>query len=186
MSKIKIGILAGSARKNAFSKRVAEILASYLPDTYEVNFIKIGQLELFNQDYDDEGNTPASWVEFREEVENMDAYIFVTPEYNRSVPPALKNALDIASRPYGKNRWSGKPGAVISVSPGGMGGFGANHHLRQTLSFLNVYTMQQPEVYLSNITDALDKDGNFSNERTLGFLKNVADSFVDWVSKFRA
>lgn len=186
MSKIKIGVLVGSARKNSFSKKVAEALCSYLPDSYDAKFVEIGQLELYNQDYDDDGNVPKSWGSFREEVKGMDGYIFVTPEYNRSVPPVLKNALDIASRPYGQNCWSGKPGAVISVSPGNIGAFGANHHLRQSLTFLNVYTMQQPEAYLSNIADALDKDSNLSNEGTLGFIKNIAEGYVDWVTKFQA
>ncbi len=182
--RIKIGAVVGSARKNSFSKKAANAFISYLPNECEVHFIDIDQLELFNQDYDDEGATPKSWDLFRAEVDQMDAFIFVTPEYNRSVPPILKNALDIASRPYGQNRWSGKPGSIISISPGALGGFGANHHLRQTLAFLNVYTMPQPEIYLSNITDALDAHGNFSNKKTLAFLKSAADAYIDWVSNF--
>lgn len=184
MDKIKIGVVLGSARKNSFSKKVANAFVSYLPDKYEVNFIDISQLELFNQDYDDEGTVPNSWDLFRTEISQMNGFIFVTPEYNRSVPPILKNALDIASRPYGQNHWSGKPGVIVSVSPGALGGFGANHHLRQTLAFLNVYTMQQPEIYLSNIADALDDDGILNNERVSGFLKSSADAYIDWVSKF--
>lgn len=184
MSQLNIGVVVGSARRDAFSKKVAEELVTVLPKSYQVNFLKIDQLELFNQDYDDDGTTPESWKAFREDVKRMDAYIFVTPEYNRSIPPVLKNALDIASRPYGQNSWSGKPGAVVSVSPGATGAFGANHHLRQVLSFLNIYTMQQPEVYLSNIGDLLDKDGNII-EGTRGFLKSVAEAYTDWVSKFK-
>jgi len=103
---------------------------------------------------------------------------------NISIPPVLKNALDIASRPYGQNVWSGKPGAILSVSPGNLGGFGANHHLRQVLSFLNVYTMQQPEVYLSNIVNSLDEQGNISNESTIKFMQDVANAFVSWLDKF--
>lgn len=111
-------------------------------------------------------------------------FLFVTPEYNRSIPPVLKNALDIASRPYGQNVWSGKPGAIISVSPGNIGGFGANHHLRQVLSFLNVYTMQQPEAYLSSITDSLDEQGNISSDRTIQYMQTIANGFADWMDKF--
>lgn len=184
MSQINIGIVVGSARRDAFTKKAAEEFVSFLPESYQVKFLKIDQLELFNQDYDDDGTTPESWKAFREEVKAMDAYVFVTPEYNRSIPAVLKNALDIASRPYGQNRWSGKPGAVISVSPGATGAFGANHHLRQILTFLNVYTMQQPEVYLSNVADLLDENGGFI-EGTKGFIKSVAEAYTDWVSKFK-
>lgn len=184
MSQLNIGVIVGSARRDAFSKKAAEELVSYLPESYQVKFLKIEQLELFNQDYDDDGTTPESWKTFREEVKGMDAYIFVTPEYNRSIPPVLKNALDIASRPYGQNCWSGKPGAVVSVSPGATGAFGANHHLRQVLTFLNIYTMQQPEVYLSNVGDLLDDNGNFI-EGTKGFIKSAAEAYTDWVSKFK-
>lgn len=180
----KIGIIVGSLRKGSFSKKVADAAASFLSPEYEAHFIDLSQLEMFNQDYDDEGNVPASWTAFREQVKEMDGYLFVTPEYNRSLPPVLKNALDIGSRPYGANVWSGKPGAIFSVSPGGMGGFGANHHLRQVLVFLNIYTMQQPEVYLSNITGSLDEEGNLTSERTLGFLEKAVKAFEDWSSNF--
>ena len=147
MAKVKIGIVVGSARRDSFSGQAARLLATMLPEHLEAHTLQIDQLPMFNQDYDDYGATPAAWQTFRQEVGEMAAYLFVTPEYNRSYPPLIKNALDIASRPYGQNAWAGKPGAVISVSPGKMGGFGANHHLRQVLSFLNVYVMQQPEVY---------------------------------------
>jgi len=184
MEKTKVGIIVGSARKGAFSQKVADIMASYLKEQFDVRFLKISNLDLFNQDYDEENAVPATWVDFRKEVLKMDAYLFVTPEYNRSVPPVLKNALDIASRPYGQNNWSAKPAAVVSISPGANGGFGANHHLRQTLCFLNIYTMQQPEAYLGNIMDSLDQEGNLTNDRTVSFLKNVAESFADWIAKF--
>lgn len=185
MGKTKVGIIVGSARKGAFSQKVADVLAAGLQEQYDVRFLKIDNLALFNQDYDEENTTPEAWISFRKEVQEMDAYLFVTPEYNRSVPPALKNALDIASRPYGQNNWSAKPGAVVSVSPGATGGFGANHHLRQTLTFLNVYTMQQPEAYLVNISEQLDENGDLTSERTVGYLKKVAASFADWITKFK-
>ncbi|HIT90002.1 MAG TPA: NAD(P)H-dependent oxidoreductase [Candidatus Merdenecus merdavium] len=185
MSKIHVGIIVGSLRKDSFSKKVAQVVASFLPDNYEATFVDISNLPMFNQDFDDEGTTPKEWIDFREEIKNLDTYIFVTPEYNRSIPPVLKNALDVASRPYGQNVWTGKPGAVISVSPGITAGFGANHHLRQTLSFLNVYTMQQPEAYLSNIIESLDNEGNLTKEHTLEYLKSITAAYVDWVSKFQ-
>lgn len=184
MEKIRIAVLVGSARKDSFSRKIAQSIVERMPAKFEMQEIKIGQLPLFNQDYDDEGKTPAKWVVFREEIRRVQGYLFVTPEYNRSVPPVLKNALDVASRPYGQNAWNGKPGAVVSVSPGKPGGFGANHHLRQTLSFLNVYTMQQPELYIGSVTELLDKEGKISSEETGKFIQAAADAFAAWVERF--
>lgn len=107
--------------------------------------------------------------------------LFVTPEYNRSVPGALKNALDVGSRPYGKSAWSGKPTAIISVSPGMVGAFGANHHLRQPLVFLDMPVLQQPEAYISKVGDLLDADGKLNNEGTKTFLKGFAEKFAAWI-----
>ncbi|WP_312371986.1 NADPH-dependent FMN reductase [Lachnoclostridium sp.] len=181
---VTIGVFVGSLRRDSFCKKVADTFQSLIPNRYEMKFIDISNLQIYNQDYDDDGNTPQEWETFRKEVKELDGFLFVTPEYNRSIPPVLKNALDIASRPYGQNVWSGKPGAILSVSPGNLGGFGANHHLRQVLSFLNVYTMQQPEVYLSNIVNSLDEQGNISNESTIKFMQDVANAFVSWLDKF--
>lgn len=183
MSNKKIGIVVGSARKGGFSKTVADALASSLAAQHDVHFIQIDDLALFNQDYDEENTVPDAWTRFRSEVKEMDAYVFVTPEYNRSFTPLLKNALDIASRPFGQSGWSGKPAAIVSVSPGAIGGFGANNHLRQVFSSLNLYTMQQPEAYLGKITASLDDDGKL-NERTASFLGSIADSFTAWIAKF--
>lgn len=179
-----MGILVGSARRESYNGMVARALSDMLSDRFEVKTPAIGGLPLFNQDYDDDGAPPAAWQAFRDEIGGCDAYLFVTPEYNRSIPPVLKNALDVASRPYGQNKWGGKPGAVISASPGKIGGFGANHHLRQVLSFLDVYTMQQPEVYLGEVGDLFDADGNMTNEGTKGFLRSVADAFAGWIANF--
>lgn len=184
MMSITIGVFVGSLRRDSFCKKVAETFRSLMPEKYELKFIEIGNLQIFNQDYDEDGDTPKEWETFRKEVKELDGFLFVTPEYNRSIPPVLKNALDIASRPYGQNVWSGKPGAILSVSPGNIGGFGANHHLRQVLSFLNVYTMQQPEAYLSNIMDSLDEQGKISSERTIKFLKDIANAYSEWLDKF--
>src|SRR6202043_1707027 len=122
-------------------------------------------------DQDLEATPPAEWVKFREQVKAADAVLFVTPEFNRSVPGALKNAVDVGSRPYGASVWNGKPGAVISVSPGGIGGFGANHHLRQSLVFLNVPAMQQPEAYIGNAATLFDASGALIDDSTRDFLK---------------
>ena len=113
-------------------------------------------MPIYNQDGD--ANPPAEWTAFRERIRAADAVLFVTPEHNRSVPAALKNAIDIGSRPYGKSAWSGKPGAVVSASPGGIGGFGANHHLRQSLVFLDVPAMAQPEAYIGGADKLFDAD----------------------------
>ena len=145
--------------------------------------LEIGELAIYNQDLDDEGTPPVSWTAFRESLKKFDAVLFITPEYNRSVPALLKNALDVGSRPYGQNAWDGKPGAVVSVSPGGLSGFGANHHLRQSLVFLNVPVMQQPEAYIGNAATLFNDRGVLINEDTREFLQKFIDSFVVWVQK---
>lgn len=177
----KIGILVGSLRKESFSRKIARALEALAPASFKMEEINLGELAIFNQDFDDEGNPPASWTAFRNHAAQFDAILLVTPEYNRSVPAVLKNALDIGSRPYGKSIWDGKPGAVVSVSPGAIGAFGANHHLRQTLAFLNVPTMQQPEAYIGNAHTLFDANGDLNNEQTRDFLQKFMDSFVSWV-----
>ena len=179
---LKIGILVGSLRNGAYSQKVADVLAQQLAENYEITFIPIGDLPLYNEDLDND-TPPEAWNVFRNTAKEMDAYLFVTPEYNRSVPAVLKNALDVGSRPYGHSVWNQKPGAVISVSPGGMGGFGANHHLRQVLTFLNIYTMQQPEAYIAGIAGNLDESGAI-NAHTTDFLHTIADSFDTWIKRF--
>jgi len=120
---------------------------------------------------------------FRQQVKSADAVLFVTPEYNRSVPGVLKNALDVGSRPYGSSVWSGKPGAVVSVSPGAIGGFGANHHLRQSLVFLDVPTLQQPEAYIGGAAKLFDDEGRLINEGTQGFITKFMQAYAAWVEK---
>lgn len=176
-----IGIFVGSLRKGSYNRTIAEAIASFLPTGYEGRIIEIGDLPLYNPDLDDAGTPPAAWQRFRDEVRLLDGVLFVTPEYNRSVPAVLKNALDVGSRPYGQNLWDGKPGAVASVSPGNLSAFGANHHLRQSLVFLNVLTLQQPEAYIGNVMSFLDENGNITNEDTKGFLKSFAAALASWV-----
>lgn len=142
MSKVyTIAVLVGSLRKESINRKVALALAELAPANLTLNIVEIGDLPLYNEDID-AGAPPAAYSTFRQQVSSSDAVLFVTPEYNRSVPAPLKNAIDVGSRPYGKSAWSGKPGAIISVSPGAIGGFGANHHLRQSLVFLDVPCMQ--------------------------------------------
>ena len=183
--KITIGVVVGSARKDSYSRKVAAFVASHMPANFETRTIAIGSLPMYNQDYDDEGKTPPEWTALREEVQSMDGFLFVTPEYNRSFSPLLKNALDIASRPYGKNVWNGKPGALIGVSPGKMGAFGAAQHLRQVLSFLNILLLQQPEAYLGDAAQFLDEREAVTNQSTAQFLESFANAFASWVEKIR-
>jgi len=179
---IKIGVFVGSLRKKSFSKMIAKSLVELIPPSFQMQEVDLSNLETYNQDFDDEGIPPKSWMDFRECVQKFDAVLFVTPEYNRSVPALLKNALDIGSRPYGKSVWNGKPGAIVSVSPGVLGGFGANHHLRQSLVFLNIPTMQQPEAYIGNVSTLFDDSGKLNNEGTKKFLQDIMNSFASWIT----
>lgn len=179
----KIGVLVGSLRKDSLNRKMAKVLISLAPKSLAFEFIEIRDLPLYNQDLDDSGNPPAAWTQFREAVKACDGLLFVTPEYNRSVPGVLKNAIDVGSRPWGKNTWAKKPGAVISVSPGAIGGFGASNHLRQTLTNLDVPTMQQPEAYIGNAGDLFNANGEIGNPKTLEFLKLYMNAFGDWVEK---
>lgn len=183
MAKKTIGVFVGSARRDSYNKKIALEVCKYLPADFEVKMMDMANLPLYNQDYDDDGNTPKAWDEFRKQVAELDAFFFVTPEYNRSMPPLLKNALDIASRPYGQNRWNAKPGAIMSVSTGAIGGFGSNNQLRQTMAFLNVFVMQQPEGYIGNIPNLIDENGNVV-EKTRDFLRIYAEAYANWVKRF--
>ncbi len=180
MSKTRdVAVIIGSLSKNSLNRKVAQVLSELAPANLKLRFVEIGQLPLYNND--DDANPPQAWVDFRAQVKPADAVLFVTPEHNRSVPAALKNALDIGSRPYGQGVWSGKPGAVVTVSPGAQGGFGANHHLRQVLVFLNVLTLAQPEVYIGGAGQLFDAEGKMTNEGTRKFLKGFVDAFGAWV-----
>ncbi len=179
----KIGVLVGSLRKESFNRKMAKVLISLAPKSLDFEIIEIGNLPLYNQDLDDEKRPPAEWTQFRSLVKPCDGLLFVTPEYNRSVPGVLKNAIDVGSRPYGQSVWDGKAGAVISVSPGVIGGFGANHHLRQSFVFLNVPCMQAPEAYIGKAGELFDAKGDITNPDTRKFLQSFIDSFAKWVDK---
>jgi chromate reductase len=179
MAQRKIAVLAGSLRKESLNRKMAKALTALGPESLKLEIIEIGKLPLYDQDLDD--NPPDAWTLFRERLTKFDGVLFVTPEYNRSIPAVLKNAIDVGSRPYGKSVWNGKPGAVISVSPGAIGGFGANHHLRQSLVFLNVPTMQQPEAYIGNAANLFDNNGNLNNDSTREFLAKFMQAFAAWV-----
>jgi chromate reductase len=180
MASRKVAIIVGSLRKESFTRKVAKTIMLLAPPTLEMEIIEIGQLALYNPDDDD--NPPPTYTEFRDKIKEFDGVLFCTPEYNRSVPGALKNAIDVGSRPYGHSAWSGKPCAVVSVSPGALAAFGANHHLRQSLVFLNMPAMPQPEAYIGNIGKQFDGD-NLNNDSTKAFLQTFADAFATWVER---
>lgn len=179
----KVGIIVGSTRKESFSRKIAENVAPLFPSDYKTEFIDIANLPLYNQDYDED--SPEEYTAFRKQVRDMDAILFVTPEHNRSVSAALKNALDTGSRPYGESVWDMKPAAIISQSISNLSGFGANHHLRQSLVFLNMPVVQQPEVYLANSQNLLDENDKITNEDTIQFLQTFVDAFVELIKRYQ-
>jgi chromate reductase len=179
-SHVDIAVLIGSLRKDSINRKLANALTTLAPAPLRLSIIEIGHLPMYNPDLDSD-NPPQSWTEFRKRVRSADGILFITPEYNRSVPAVLKNALDIASRPYGQSSWDGTPTAVVSASPGSLGGFGANHHLRQSLVFLNMPAMPQPEAYIGYADTLFDADGNVVDERAKGSLRNFMDAFGAWV-----
>jgi chromate reductase len=183
MSTKTVAVLVGSLRKDSFNRKVANALPALAPASLKLGIVEIGALPLYNQDDDAPGKVPPAWQAFREQVKGADAVLFVTPEYNRSVPGVLKNAIDVGSRPYGQSVWDGKPGAVISVSPGAIGAYGANHHLRQSMVFLNVPMMQQPEAYVGGAATLFDDQGNLTNASTREFLTKFMQAFADWIEK---
>lgn len=182
MSK-KIGVIIGSIRKESLNRKMAEVLISIAPDSIKPEIIEIRELTFYNQDLDDAGTPPIAWTTFRKQVKSCDGILFVTPEYNRSIPGVLKNAIDVGSRPYSDNAWAAKPGAVMSVSPGAIGGFGANHQLRQALVAVNIPTLPQPETYIGNAGKLFDEHGKITNEDTQKFLQKFMETYADWVMK---
>src|SRR5271169_2350184 len=164
MKQIKIAVFVGSLRKESFNLCLARAVQKLAPAEFTFEFVRIDDLPLYSQEMDTD--YPPVCRRLKKDVESADALLFVTPEYNRSIPGVLKNAIDIASRPWGQSAWEGKPGAIVSVSPGAIGGFGANHHLRQSLVFLNVPAMQQPEAYIGGASKLFDERGALSNDST--------------------
>jgi len=174
-----IAVIVGSLRKDSFNRKMAKALAALAPEAMKLTIVEIGDLPLYNQDYDTA--SPPQYAAFRDKIRPADAVLFVTPEYNRSVPGVLKNAIDVGSRPYGSSVWNGKPCAVVSVSPGAIGGFGANHHLRQSLMFLNMPAMAQPEAYIGGAGDLFAEDGAIKVEATRDFMKKFMTAFAAWI-----
>jgi chromate reductase, NAD(P)H dehydrogenase (quinone) len=182
---MNVCVLVGSLRKASFNRMLANALISLAPSSMKLDIVELGQLPLYNEDLETAA-PPAAWTAFRKRVEAADAVLFITPEYNRSVPAVLKNALDVGSRPYGSSIWDRKPGAIVSGSPGAIGGFGANHHLRQSLVFLNVPMLQQPEAYLGRVDKLFDEHGKLANDGTRKFLQDFMQAFANWVETLRS
>lgn len=176
-----IAVIVGSLRRESLNRKVALELARLAPAHLKLKIVEIGQLSHYNEELDHA--PPAEWTDFRDAVRAADGVLFVTPEYNRSIPGVLKNAIDIGSRPYGQSAWSKKPGAVISASPGTYGGFGANHHLRQSAVFLDIPLMQQPETYLAKMGDWFDASGRIVDAKNEARLAEFAAAYADWIEK---
>jgi chromate reductase, NAD(P)H dehydrogenase (quinone) len=176
-----VAVIVGSLRKESLNRKMAHALIEHAPATLQLKIVEIRDLPLYDQDND--GAPGAAVLAFRDAVRPVDAVLFVTPEYNRSVPGVLKNAIDVGSRPYGQSVWSGKPCAIVSVSPGAVGGFGANQHLRQSMVFLDMPTMQQPEAYIGHADKLFDAEGKLNNPETGKFLDKIMQSFAAWVER---
>jgi chromate reductase len=175
-----VAVVVGSLRKDSVTRKVVRALEAVAPSHLTFVDVPIGQLPFYNED--DEASPPAAWVEFRNRIKAADAVLFATPEYNRSTPAALKNAIDVGSRPYGQSAWNGKPAAVVTVSPGAVGGFGANHHLRQSLVFLNMPTLPH-EAYIGGAFGLFGEDGELTNEATREFLRTLGQTFAEWIER---
>jgi NAD(P)H-dependent FMN reductase/ketosteroid isomerase-like protein len=180
-AKFKVAVLVGSLRSGSFTRRVAQALIKGAPSSLQCRLVEIGDLPLYNEDR--EGSVD-SWSRFRSDIAGSDAALLLTPEYNRSIPACLKNAIDVGSRPQGKNIWDGKPAAVVSVTPYKLGGLGANLAVRQALVYVNIPVMQQPEAYISDAGALFGEDGSVNNEETQKFLADFLGAFAQWVAKF--
>ena len=186
MANYNIAIIVGSLRKDSLNRKIAGSICALRGDNLDCQMVEIGDLPLYNQDYDLQRQQPEPYVRFRERVAAADGILFCTPEYNRGVPGVLKNAIDVGSRPYGRSVWDRKPAAIVSASPGSIGGFGANHQLRQACVFLNMPVMQQPEAYLGHVSDdSFDADGCIKEGPLKDIVTTLAHAFHDWVETIR-
>ena len=183
-TQIRVVTLVGSLRRESYTRRVVNALQELVPETMAIEIAPIGSLPLYNED-DDTDVPPPAWQAFRKQVRYADGVLFATPEYNRSIPGAMKNAIDVGSRPAGASVWSGKPAAVLSASPGAIGGFGANHHIRQCLTFLDMPVLQQPEMYLARVASLMDAGGRITASATVEFLKGFVNAFEQWIRRLR-
>jgi chromate reductase len=179
---MNIAVLVGSLRKDSWTRKVVNAMLELAPKSLSFVHVEIGALPHYNQDLETQ-TPPGEWVAFRDQVRPVDGVLFGTPEYNRSVPGVLKNAIDVGSRPYGKSVWSGKPAGVVSVTPGALGAFGANHALRQSLVFLDMPALQQPEAYINNAGTLFTPEGTLASDKTAEFLTKYMAAFAAWVEQ---
>ena len=181
MSKTKVALFVGSLRKDSFNRKLAKAVEKLAPEDFEFAHVRIDDLPLYNQDFD--ADYPAEATRLKKDIESADAVLFVTPEYNRAIPGVLKNAIDIASRPWGTNSFAGKPAAVLGISVGAIGTALAQQHLRNVLAYLDAPTLGQPEVFMQMKDGLIDDDGNIGNDDTRKFLQDFVDRYVAWVKK---
>jgi chromate reductase, NAD(P)H dehydrogenase (quinone) len=174
-------VIAGSLRKESFTLKIANALAKLAPPALKLDVVTLHGISFFNQDL--EANPPADWLAFRERIQKSAGVLFVTPEYNRSIPGVLKNAIDVGSRPYGKSSFLGKPTGIISNSPGPLGGVSAAKHLQNILPGISGPIMGQPEIYLNAVGDAFDESGNLTKESLQKVLQQYLDAFAVFVEK---
>lgn len=177
----RIEVVVGSLRRDSFNKQLAQALARLAGSEMTFSYLDLGVLPLYSQDYD--ADFPPVAREFKQRIEAADGLLFVTPEYNRSMPGVLKNAIDWGSRPWGHNSWKDKPAAVCGISVGATGTALAQQHLRNVLAYLDVPTMGQPEIFLKHTEDFFDASGNIANEGTRKFLQGFVDRFAAWVQR---
>jgi chromate reductase len=177
----KIAIVVGSLREGSINRKIARSICAIRDDSLDCSIVEIGDLPLFNQDL--EKTPPEQWTRFKDQIAAVDGVLFCTPEYNRGVPGVLKNAIDVGSRPYGRSVWDRKPAAIVSASPGSIGGALANHQLRQSCVFLNMPVMQQPEAYLGQVSDdSFDGDGQLKDGPLKDLVSKLAHAFAEWVT----
>ncbi len=178
----KVAIIVGSLRKESFNRKVANEFIRLAPENLKLEIVEIKDLSFFNEDI--ENNPPQEWLDYKKQLDDADAFLFVSPEYNRTIPGVLKNAMEIGARPPKLNSWKGKPGAVATVSPGAIGGLGANQTIREAAVSLNIPMMQQPEAYIGQIKDKLLEDGVTVDEKTEKFMKTFLEAFATWINRF--
>ena len=179
MNTKKVAVIVGSLRKESFNRKVAHEFIRLAPESLQLEIVEIKDLCMFNEDI--ENNPPQEWIDFKQKVDSSDAILFLSPEYNRTIPGVLKNAMEIGARPPKQNSWKGKPGAVATVTPGAIGGLGANQTIREAAVSLNIPMMTQPEAYIGQIKDKLMEDGVTVNEKTEKFITDFLIAFEKWV-----
>ncbi|EKS38143.1 NADPH-dependent FMN reductase [Afipia broomeae] len=178
-----VAVIVGSLRKESFSLKIAKAFAKVAPSSLKLEIVTLHGLSFFNQDL--EATPPADWVSFRETIQKSDAVLFVSPEYNRSVPGVLKNAIDVGSRPYGKSSFLGKPTGIVANSPGPLGGIAAAMHLKALLPGITGPILQQPEIYLNGVGDAFDDKGELTKEALEKVLRDYITAFAAWIDRIK-